>query len=149
MFNLFINQEADIIMLIGGLQKLIETVLDIKADDQHNEDDINEDEMTEEEMIRIGKLSKSDKNANQGFFTKMFGGGEATIFNTDPFSEVKLQIHKMLSDVLISCIYCWNHLEFFNWNDYHFTRYGMFSFYYEDTRKIVRMKKKLPKQQDN
>ena len=105
-------------------------------------------ELNEEEQIRIGKLNKNDANKNKGFFNKVFGGSEATFFAPDAFADVRIAIHRRLSDILISCIYCWNHLEFFNWSDYHFTRHGMFQFYNEDGRKIVekmRIKRKIQK----
>ena len=44
---------------------------------------------------------------------------------------------KKLSHVLIACMLCWNHLELFNWNDYHFTRHGVFAYYPDDNRRIL------------
>lgn len=145
--NIYINQESDIVMILSGLQCIINTCLDIK-EGSLIEEDINEDELNEEEQIRIGKLNKNDANKNKGFFNKVFGGSEATFFAPDAFADVRIAIHRRLSDILISCIYCWNHLEFFNWSDYHFTRHGMFQFYNEDGRKIVekmRIKRKIQK----
>ena len=112
-------------MILSGLQCIINTCLDIKEGSMIDED-INEDELNEEEQIRIGKLNRNDANKNKGFFNKVFGGSEATFFAPDAFADVRIAIHRRLSDILISCIYCWNHLEFFNWSDYHFTRHGMF-----------------------
>lgn len=131
-------------MIIGGLQCIINTCLDIKEGSP--EDEGNEDELNEEEQLRVGKLAKNDRNKNTSIFTKVFGSSDTTFFAPDAFLDVRLSIHRRLSDILISCIYCWNHLEFFNWSDYHFTRHGMFQFYNEDSRKIIdkmRIKKKM------
>lgn len=54
----------------------------------------------------------------------------------------------MLPEVLVSCIHCWNHLTLFNWNDYHFTRFGMFAFNQEDTRRVLEKLRKKRKEQD-
>jgi hypothetical protein len=54
----------------------------------------------------------------------MFGGGETSYFAPDVFQEVRKSIHDKMSDVLISCVHCWNHVEHFNQIDYHFTRSG-------------------------
>ena len=68
---------------------------------------------------------------------KVFGGGETSYFAPDIFSDIKQSIYKKLENIFVSFIYCWNNLELLNWNDYHFTRLGMFSYYSEDTRKII------------
>ena len=53
--NFYINQESDIILLIGGLQCIIYTCLDIKTDgSNYFDDDANEEELNEEDQIRLG-----------------------------------------------------------------------------------------------
>jgi len=34
-------------------------------------------------------------------------------------------------------MYCWNHMQIFEWTDYHFTRYGMFAYNHEDKKKLL------------
>lgn len=46
--NIYINQESDIVMILSGLQCIINTCLDIK-EGSLIEEDINEDELNEEE----------------------------------------------------------------------------------------------------
>ena len=87
--------------------------------------------------MRIGMIAKHDANKKSGFFGGIFGGGENNYFAPDIFSEVKKCIYEKLSRVFISCIYCWNHLDLFNWNEYYFTRHGMFAYYPEDNRRIL------------
>ena len=55
MENFYINQESDIILLIGGLQCIIYSCLDIKIDGSNNfDDDTNDEELNEEDQIRLG-----------------------------------------------------------------------------------------------
>lgn len=91
-------------------------------------------------------------------FGGIFGGGENNYFVSDIFQDVKKLIYEKLQNLLISCIYCWNHLELFNWNDYHFTRFGSFAYCHEDNKRImekirIRQKKSFdnqnPKTQEN
>jgi len=50
MENFCINQESDITLLIGGLQCIIYTCLDIKTDGSYNfDDDVYEEELNEED----------------------------------------------------------------------------------------------------
>mmetsp|Transcript_1941 Transcript_1941/g.2808 ORF Transcript_1941/g.2808 Transcript_1941/m.2808 type:complete len:148 (-) Transcript_1941:2522-2965(-) len=98
---------------------------------------MEEGELDEEEQMRIGRLSKHDANKKGGFLGGLFGGGENNYFAPDVFAEVKKLIYEKLKRVFISSIYCWNHLDLFNWNEYHFTRYGQFGYYPEDNRRIL------------
>lgn len=94
--------------------------------------------------MRIGKIPKHDEK-KKGFLGGLFGGGENNYFAPDVFEDLKKSIYEKLSKVIISCMLCWNHLELFNWNDYHFTRHGVFGYYPEDNRRILeklRIKKK-------
>jgi transketolase N-terminal domain/subunit len=84
----------------------------------------------DDDPLRLEK-AKRVENKKTGFFG-LFGGGESNIFTGDYFEALKKSVHKKLQNVLISCILCWNHLEILNWNDYHFTRHGVFAFYQED-----------------
>ena len=45
-------------------------------------------------------------------------------------------IEKNMVNILNSCIFCWNHSDFFTWSDYNFSRSGIFGFYEEDIKKI-------------
>ena len=76
-----------------------------------------------------------DPNAKKGFLGNMFGKGE-NFFVSDVFAEVKKSVQEKLKYILIACMYCWNHMQIFEWNDYHFTRYGMFSYNHEDKKKM-------------
>ena len=137
--NLIINQEADIIQIIGGLQGIINTCLDIKLDADSYED--NNEEQTEEE-IRMNLQKKHDKDKNKGFLGNLFGGGEAQYFTIDMFKETKETLYEKLPEIFVSCIHCWNHISLLDWSDYHFTRHGMFAYTQEDTHKITRIMKK-------
>ena len=76
----FINQENDIIQIIGGLQGIINTCLDIKSDSLL----MIEDE--DDEIIRNEKIKKNEQNKNGGIFNSIFGGGESTgYFASDSF----------------------------------------------------------------
>jgi hypothetical protein len=147
--NLVINQESDIVLIIGGLQCIINTCLDIKSDgSQLDEEQNDDDDLNEEEQIRIGKISKNEAGKKNGFLGGIFGGGENNYFTPDVFNDVKLSIKEKLQNVIISCIYCWNHMDMLMWNDYHFTRHGMFAYQHEDKIKIqekIRIKRKNQK----
>lgn len=120
-------------MIIGGLQNIIFTCLDIRADSLFTNEDEEEDEFSQTE-----KLKKAEQNKNNGMFSSFFGSGENTggIFNNDPFNETKVQIHKMLEQVFVSCMYCWNHMPMFQFNNYQFTRNGIFAYTQEDNKRI-------------
>jgi|TARA_B110001450_G_C17564337_1_gene458124 hypothetical protein len=135
--SLVINQESDIISIIGGLQCIINTCLDIKEDGDPNDQEFTElDELNEDEQARIAKLKGEAANKKTGFFN-LFGGGETSYFAPDVFTEIKKMINDKLPSIFVSCIHCWNHLPLFNWQDYHFTRHGMFAYSPEDNRKII------------
>ena len=138
-------------LIIGGLQCVINTCLDIKSDGQQMEEEQDDDELNAEERIGLGKVAKTEGNKHGGFLGGLFGGGENNYFAPDVFADVKKCLYEKISNVLISCIFCWNHLDLFDWNDYHFTRFGMFAYYPEDNRRILekmRIKRKIPKVQD-
>lgn len=143
--NLVINQESDIINLIDGMVTIINTVLDIKKEID-GQGFNQENTMVEDELLII-KTNKNDQNKNTGFFGGIFGGGENPgYFTADIFAEVKGVIHERLRDVIVSCIYTWNQLPFLSMTDYHFTRYGMFAYSSEDTKKIMdEIKKNKPR----
>lgn len=99
--------------------------------------DIDEDERQRMEMMK-----KGDANKKTGFLGGLFGnGGESvSLFNTDYnlFADVRKTIKEKIKDIFISSIYCWNHLSLYDWNDYHFTRHGMFAYYQDDNTKLQR-----------
>ena len=137
--NLIINQENDITSIIGGIQIILNTCLEIKQDDKSSETEQDEDGLDAEEKLRRLKLNQETKN-NKGFFS-LFSGNENNYFQTDKFEDVKKVIHDKIQNILIACIYCWNHLDLFDWNDYHFTRFGMFAYHNEDNKRINNMLK--------
>jgi len=134
--TLRINQEADIVLIIGGLQVIINTCLDIKSDGIAFEEETVNEEVDEEEQIRI-RDKKNETKSKSGFLGGIFGGGETSYFAPDIFNDIRKQIYEKLPQVFVSCIYCWNHVPLFNWNDYHFTRHGMFAYNHEDTRRVI------------
>ena len=81
-----------------------------------------------------GKIDlKNQEKKQNGLFNRLIGGVDG--FNTqldemqgrrDAF---KKQIHNRMADILISCIYCWNHLDLYDWKNYNFSRKGIFPFY--------------------
>ena len=80
----------------------------------------------------------------------IFGAGETSYFAPDIFSDVRKCITERLPAVFVSCIYCWNHMSLFNWNDYHFTRHGMFAYNSEDTARILqKMRLKRSRESEN
>jgi hypothetical protein len=81
-------------------------------------------------------IKKNLKDKKSGFFSGLFSGGENNYFAPDTFGAVKAMIYEKIQHVFISCIFCWNHVELLNWNDYHFTRSGMFPYTQEDNRRI-------------
>ena len=63
--HLVINQESDIVLLIGGLQCIINTVLGIK-DDENNDSNIQVDEgPSEAEQLRIEHMQKEAQAAGK------------------------------------------------------------------------------------
>ena len=100
------------------------------------EEENEEEELNEEEQKRKGNLNKNEGNKKTGFLGGLFGGGENNYFVSDPFADVKKCVYEKMPKMLIACILCWNHMELFNWNDYHFTRHGVFAYYPEDNRRI-------------
>jgi hypothetical protein len=92
---------------------------------------------------------KHDKDKNKGFLGGIFGGGETQYFATDIFLETKKSLYEKLPEIFVSCIHCWNHISLLNWNDYHFTRHGMFAYNQEDTHKINRIMKNKKKEMES
>jgi hypothetical protein len=54
-------------------------------------------------------MNKMDANAKKGLLGGLFGGGE-NFFVSDVFAEVKKSVQEKLKYILISCMYCWNHM---------------------------------------
>ena len=79
---------------------------------------------------------EAQAHGKQGFLKNMFGG-EQNFFISDVFADVKKAIQERLKYILIACMYCWNHMQIFEWTDYHFTRYGMFAYNHEDKKKLL------------
>lgn len=84
----------------------------------------------------VVRMQKNELKQKQGFLGGIFGGGETSYFAPDIFQDVKRCINEKLPTIFVSCIHCWNNFEFLNINDYHFTRFGMFAYNQEDTRKV-------------
>lgn len=111
--TLVINQETDIIQIIGGLQGIINTILDIKSHESNQDLDVENNE--EDDILLAEKKGKNDQNKNQGLFSGLFGGGESTgYFASDSLLDIKQVIYEKLPNVFVSCVHCWNHLSLLN-----------------------------------
>jgi hypothetical protein len=96
--------------------------------DKLNSEDVDAGELSDDEVGFNRKLQKEQKSRGiLGWLT----GGNDNFVTGDTHESVKVGIYEKLSQVLTSCIYCWNHLELLNWTNYRFTRFGQFPHYQE------------------
>lgn len=90
--------------------------------------------MEEDQDGRID-LQNQEKKQN-GLFNRFIGGVDGFNNQLDEMQgrkdAYKRQIHNRMTDILISCIYCWNDCDLYDWKNYNFSRKGIFPFYEQD-----------------
>ena len=93
----------------------------------------------------LGRANRNARDQNKGFFARIFGGVEANPFSSgDVFADLRASVFDDLYRVLISCMYCWNHLDQLSHHDYNFTRFGQFAYSPDHQDIILKELRKIP-----
>ena len=122
----FINQENDIVAIIGGFKVIMNHCLRIDDEDE-NEDNF-------EELLK--DLGKETVNSNAGFTLFGLFGSKKEVQRTDVEKDVKLAVFEEMQQILLACLNCWNDIDTFRVRNYYFTRMGIFGYESLDDKKM-------------
>jgi hypothetical protein len=76
------------------------------------------------------------------FIGKMFGyGKKKDVRAKNP--DVASKIYKVLHEIIVAALNCWNHTPVLDLRDFFFTRSGMFSYHTDDEQKAIEILEKF------
>mmetsp|Transcript_39177 Transcript_39177/g.37563 ORF Transcript_39177/g.37563 Transcript_39177/m.37563 type:complete len:152 (-) Transcript_39177:1959-2414(-) len=123
-----------------GVENIINFCLGIVKDDSKSQK-INTQIIEDFQMIgKSQQVEYSFGDRVRGFFG---GGGNQAVPQTYHSDLYQNSIFEKFSNIIVSCLYCWNDLPIFLPRDYCFSRGGMYAYTSQDEKLIAQMVEKL------